>query len=63
MNAVLSPMVSEFETQEQENSYTMWLREKYAASLADTRSNVSHDDVMAKARVLLDQKKAQRAVS
>ena len=54
-------MVSEFETQEQEDSYTMWLREKYAASLADTRPNVSHDDVMAKARALLDQKKAERA--
>jgi hypothetical protein len=54
-------MVSEFETQEQENSFTMWLREKYAASLADMRSNVSHDDVMAKARALLDQKKAERA--
>ena len=61
MNAVLSPMVSEFETQEQEDSYTMWLREKYAANLADTRPNVSHDDVMAKARALLDQKKAERA--
>lgn len=61
MNAVLSPMVSEFETQEQEDSYTMWLREKYAASLADTRPNVSHDDVMARARALLDQKKAERA--
>jgi hypothetical protein len=63
MNVVLSPMVSEFETQEQENSYTMWLREKYAASLADTRPNVPHDEVMTKARALLDQKKAQRAAS
>ena len=61
MPSALSPMVSEFETQEQENSYTMWLREKYAASLAHMRPNVSHDDVMAKARALLDQKKAERA--
>jgi len=61
MSSAPSPMVSEFETQEQENSYTMWLREKYAASLADMRPNVSHDDVMAKARALLDQKKARLA--
>ena len=61
MSSALSPMVSEFETQEQENSYTLWLREKYAARLADMRPNVSHDDVMAMARALLDQKKAERA--
>jgi len=61
MNVVLSPMLSEFETQEQEDSYTMWLQQKYAASVADTRPNVPHDEVMAKARALLDQKKAERA--
>jgi len=61
MNVVLSPMVSEFETQEQEDSYTMWLQQKYAASVADTRPNVPHDEVMAKARALLEQKKAERA--
>jgi hypothetical protein len=61
MNDSLFPRVSEFETQEQENSYTLRLREKYAASLADMRPNVSHDDAMAKARALLDQKKAERA--
>ncbi len=61
MNDSLFPWVSEFETQEQENSYTLWLREKYAARLADMRPNVSHDDVMAMARALLDQKKAERA--
>lgn len=54
-------MVSEFETQEQETSYTQWLREKYAANLADTRPNIPHDEVMAKARALLDQKKSVRA--
>ena len=61
MNAVLSPMVSEFETQEQEASYTQWLRDKYAANLADTRPNIPHDEVMAKARALLDQKKTDSA--
>ncbi len=54
-------MTSEFENQSKENSYSMWLMEKYAVSLADMRPNVSHDDVMSKARALLDQKKAQCA--
>ncbi|EKG1073655.1 stability determinant, partial [Escherichia coli] len=30
MNRALSPMVSEFETIEQENSYNEWLRAKVA---------------------------------
>ncbi len=37
MNTALSPMVSEFETIEQENSYNEWLRAKVAASLANPR--------------------------
>lgn len=63
MNSVLSPMVSEFETPQQEASYTKWLMDKYAASLADTRPNIPHDEVMTKARALLDQKKADRAAN
>ncbi len=47
MNAVLSPMVSEFETAEQEASYTTWLKAKVRASLDDTRPGIPHDEVMA----------------
>lgn len=57
MNLVLSPMTSEFENQAQEDSYTLWLRHKYASNLADTLPNVTHDDVMSRARAFLDQKK------
>ena len=45
MNAVLSPLVSEFETAEQEASYTTWLKAKVAASLADPRPGIPHDEV------------------
>ena len=45
MNTALSPMVSEFETIEQENSYNEWLRAKVAASLADPRLATPHDEV------------------
>ena len=44
MNRALSPMVSEFETIEQENSYNEWLRAKVATSLADPRPAIPHDE-------------------
>lgn len=43
--AVISPLVSEFETTEQEASYTAWLKSKVAASLADSRPAIPHDEV------------------
>lgn len=45
MSTVLSPLVSEFETAEQEASYTAWLQAKVAASLADPRPVIPHDEV------------------
>jgi len=38
-------MISEFDTTEQESSYTVWLRGKIASSLADDRAPVPHDEV------------------
>ena len=45
MSTALSPLVSEFETTEQEASYTAWLRAKVASSLADPRPAIPHDEV------------------
>lgn len=45
MSAVLSPLVSEFETLEQEAAHTRWLQAKVAASLADPRPAIAHDEV------------------
>lgn len=45
MPTALSPLVSEFETAEQETAYTVWLRTKVAASLADPRPSIPHDEV------------------
>lgn len=61
MNAVLSPLVSEFETTEQEASYTAWLKAKVAASLADPRPAIPHDEVMAEMGALIDAIAAQRS--
>lgn len=57
MSAELSPIVSEFETQEQAENYDRWLRAKVKASLADPRPNVPHDQVMADMRALIESKR------
>lgn len=54
MSVALSPLVSEFETIEQEASYTAWLQAKVAASLADPRPAIPHDEVMAEMDALID---------
>jgi hypothetical protein len=63
MSTNLSPLVSEFESTEQEASHTAWLKAKIAASLSDPRPKIPHDKVMAAARVLLDAKKKHRAAN
>lgn len=61
MNNHYSPLVSEFETPEQEASYNVWLNAKVKASLDDPRPSVPHDQVMAKARTVLNELKAVHA--
>lgn len=53
----LSPIVSEFDTVEQAEDYEKWLREKVAKSLADPRPPVPHDEVMAAAQKVIDDRK------
>ncbi|EHN94535.1 type II toxin-antitoxin system RelB family antitoxin [Escherichia coli] len=55
MSTALSPIVSEFETTEQENSYNEWLRAKVASSFADHRPAIPHDEVMAEMENLIAQ--------
>lgn len=57
MNSVLSPIVSEFETEEQAASYDRWFRAKIEASRADPRPSIPHDQVMSEMRSLLARKK------
>jgi PaaA2-like antitoxin len=56
-----SPIVSEFETAEQEASYLEWLKRKVAASLADPRPPVPHDEAMRRARAVIDKAKSKKA--
>jgi hypothetical protein len=61
MTTDYSPLVSEFETAAQEASYNAWLNAKVQASFNDPRPSVPHDQVMAKARTLLNELKAVHA--
>ena len=60
MNAELSPIVSEFKTEELAASYDRWFRAKVQASLDDPRPNIPHDQVMADMRSLLEAKRNKR---
>jgi hypothetical protein len=51
-----SPLKSEFETAEQAESYLSWLRAKVAASRADGRPGVEHDDAMKQVRAIIEAK-------
>jgi hypothetical protein len=55
MNA-LSPLVSEFETVEQAEAYLSWLKAKVAASRADGRPNVAHEEAMKRVRAIIEAK-------
>lgn len=60
MSAQLSPIVSEFETQEQADSYDCWFRAKVKASLDDPRPSIPHDQVMAEMDAIIEQAEARR---
>jgi hypothetical protein len=60
MSAVLSPIISEFETLEQEASYIVWLKAKVQASLDDTRPGIPHDQVMAEMDALITESESRQ---
>ena len=60
MSAQLSPIVSEFESEEQAASYDAWFRKKIQDSLDDDRPNVPHDQVMSEMKSRLAAKRDKR---
>jgi len=54
MSAPLSPIVSEFETQEHADSYDRWFRAKVQRSLDNPGPGVPHDEVMAKMDAIIE---------
>lgn len=62
MSIPRSPIVSEFETDEQAASYDRWFRAKVQASIDDPRPSIPHDEAMAEVeRMLEERRQARRA--
>ena len=60
MSTPLDPRISEFETQEQADSYDRWFRERVQRSLDDPRPNIPHDEVMAEMRAIIENAKQRQ---
>ncbi|RQO59184.1 antitoxin [Pseudomonas sp. KBW05] len=60
MSIPLSPIVSEFETEEQAASYDRWFRAKVQASIDDPRPNIPHEQVMAEVERMLEERREAR---
>jgi hypothetical protein len=56
----LDPIVSEFETEEDEAAYDAWFRAQVEAALASTAPRISHDEVMARVRATIERNRRAR---
>lgn len=61
MGTALSPIVSEFETEEQAASHDRWFRAKVQEALDSTEPRLPHDEAMARVDRLLEERRKQRA--
>jgi hypothetical protein len=57
MSALLSPIISEFETLEAENAYDVWYREKITKSMNSNQPLIPHDQVKAEIRKMLEERR------
>lgn len=56
----LDPLVSEFDTETEAESYDRWFRAKVEKSMNSQEPNLSHDEAMAFVRAELERRKAAR---
>ena len=61
MSAWLSPIVSEFETEEQEASYHQCFRAKVEEALRSEKPRLPHDAAMVKVQAMLEERRKARA--
>jgi hypothetical protein len=62
MNAVLSPIESEFATAEEAAAYDTWFRDQVQKAIADPRPSIPHDQVMAEMRAIIAAKRKIRII-
>lgn len=60
MNAVLDPIISEFETEHQAANYDLWFRAKVQQALDSKAPRIPHDQVMAEMEAIIIQAEQRR---
>ena len=66
MNAELNqldPLISEFATQAEADSYDVWFRAKVQEALDSKKPRIPHDEAMANVRAMLESRRQNRAAS
>jgi hypothetical protein len=58
---VLSPLLSEFDTQAQADRYDLWFRAKVQTAIDDTRPSTPHEAAVQNIDRMIEEKKAARA--
>ena len=59
--AKLDPIVSEFESEEDEAAYDAWFRRQVEAALASTEPDIPHEEVMAEMRAIIEHHREAQA--
>lgn len=62
MTTALDPVISEFPSQEEADSYDLWFRSKVQEALDSTKPLIPHDQVMAAALRLIESKRKKHVV-
>ena len=60
MSKALSPMESEFATEEEAEAYDRWFRARVQASLDDPHPNIPHDEVITEMRRLVEDRRHEK---
>ncbi len=60
MNTQLDPLISEFDTQEQADSYDRWFRGKVQEAMDSDKPALPHSEAMAKLDRLMTERRRQR---
>ena len=60
MTVRLSPIVSQFDTEEQEASYCQWFRAKVEEAMRSEKPRLPHDAAMAKVQAILKERRKKR---
>lgn len=62
-NTTLDPRISEFQTQEQADSYDLWFRAKVQEAVDSKKPRIPHDQVMAEMWAVIEQHAPKKAAA